>query len=88
MAQSLARHSSINLTMNVYTHVGLYDQSAALEALPSILPACKGPNEALAATGTDPAHVPPIEISCDSVRTDETTEVEKREMAVYRKPWK
>ena len=36
MAQSLARHSDINLTMSRYTHVGLHDQAAALEALPSL----------------------------------------------------
>jgi integrase len=28
-AQSLARHSDIRLTMGVYTHIGLHDQSAA-----------------------------------------------------------
>ena len=36
MAQSLARHSSITLTMDRYTHVGLFDQAAALEALPPL----------------------------------------------------
>jgi hypothetical protein len=39
LARSLARHSDINLTMQRYTHVGLHDQAAALEAVPSILPA-------------------------------------------------
>jgi integrase len=39
LAQSLARHSDINLTMQRYTHVGLHDQAAALKAVPSILPA-------------------------------------------------
>ena len=34
MAQTLARHSDIRLTMNVYTHVELHDQTAAIEALP------------------------------------------------------
>lgn len=38
LAQSLARNSTINLTMNNYTHVGLIDQATALKALPSILP--------------------------------------------------
>ncbi len=78
MAQSLARHSSINLTMNTYTHIGLYDQAAALEALPSFLPIDKQPNEELPATGTESAHVlqyvPTIGISCDSVTTSETAE--------------
>ncbi len=36
MAQSLARHSDINLTMSRYTHVGLHDQAAALETLPPL----------------------------------------------------
>ena len=36
MAQSLARHSDINLTMNTYTMLGVYDQASAVEALPPI----------------------------------------------------
>jgi hypothetical protein len=34
MAQSLARHSDINLTMNVYTDVGWQDQAVAVKWLP------------------------------------------------------
>ena len=34
MAQTLARHSDIRLTLGIYTHVGLHDQTAAIEALP------------------------------------------------------
>jgi len=34
MAQTLARHSDIRLTMGVYTHVELSDQTAAIESLP------------------------------------------------------
>jgi hypothetical protein len=34
MAQILARHSDIRLTMGVYTHVELHDQTAAIGALP------------------------------------------------------
>ena len=34
MAQTLARHSDIRLTMNVSTHVDLQDQTAAIGALP------------------------------------------------------
>lgn len=30
VAQTLARHSDIRLTMNVYTHLGLHDQAAAI----------------------------------------------------------
>jgi integrase len=35
MAQMLARHSDIRLTLGVYTHVELSDRSAAIEALPA-----------------------------------------------------
>ncbi len=36
MAQTLARHSDINLTMNTYTTLGVFDQSAAVESLPPV----------------------------------------------------
>lgn len=36
MAQTLARHSDINLTMNVYTMLNASDQAAAVESLPPI----------------------------------------------------
>ncbi len=36
MAQTLARHSDINLTMNIYTQVDLVEQSAAMECLPAV----------------------------------------------------
>jgi len=35
MAQTLARHSDIRLTVGVYTHVELADRTAAIQALPS-----------------------------------------------------
>ncbi len=34
MAQSLARHSDIRLTMGTYTHLDLHDQRSAIESLP------------------------------------------------------
>ena len=34
MAQTLASHSDIRLTVRLYTHVGLHDQTAAVGALP------------------------------------------------------
>jgi integrase/recombinase XerD len=43
MAQTLARHSDIRLTIQVYTHVELADQTAAIAALP-------GPGSAAAPT--------------------------------------
>lgn len=36
IAQSLARHSTISLTMDVYTHLSLYDERAALDSLPEL----------------------------------------------------
>jgi integrase len=36
MAQVLARHSTITLTMDHYTHLELHDQTAALEKLPGL----------------------------------------------------
>ena len=35
-AQSLARHSTIDLTMNVYTYLTVSDQASALESLPAV----------------------------------------------------
>jgi hypothetical protein len=35
-AQALARHSTIDLTMNVYTHVDLADLASDVESLPAI----------------------------------------------------
>src|SRR4029079_6574406 len=52
--QSLARHSTPTLTLGIYAHVGLYDQTPALYALPG--PTATVPEaepEILAATGTD-----------------------------------
>ncbi len=36
MAQTLARHSTIDLTMNTYTVLGVLDQAAAVESLPPV----------------------------------------------------
>ncbi len=35
-AQALARHSTIDLTMNVYTHVSMHDLSRDVESLPAL----------------------------------------------------
>jgi hypothetical protein len=37
MAQELARHSDIGLTMHVYTHAQLHDLGAAVQSLPALL---------------------------------------------------
>ena len=49
IAQELARHSTITLTMDRYSHVGLIDMDAGLRALPDLTHDSK----AAAATGTD-----------------------------------
>ncbi|HEU5117360.1 MAG TPA: tyrosine-type recombinase/integrase, partial [Isosphaeraceae bacterium] len=52
--QSLARHSTPVLTLGTYAHVGLYDQTAALDTLPDLTARPTGPEVgAMAATGTD-----------------------------------
>ncbi len=60
-AQTLARHSTINLTMNVYTHTLLEDLAGDVNKLPA-LPVASGETtggEALALTGTDGPHHDP-----------------------------
>ena len=49
LAQQLARHSTITLTMDRYSHVGLLDMTTALESLPTV-PALE--SQSLRATGT------------------------------------
>ena len=51
VAKSLARHSTITLTMDHYTHTLIGDERAALDRLPSMIPAPPG-REAARATGT------------------------------------
>jgi hypothetical protein len=55
MAQTLARHSDVRLTLGVYTHVGLHDQTMAIDSLaaPPVLGIdLKNEAEILRATGT------------------------------------
>jgi hypothetical protein len=51
-AQSLARHSDIRLTMGVYTHIGLNDQSSAIELLPALPELTAGQPEKANRNGT------------------------------------
>jgi hypothetical protein len=56
MAQTLARHSDIRLTLGTYTHVGIHDQTAAIESLPAPPGRRPQPENTVAklrATGTD-----------------------------------
>jgi site-specific recombinase XerD len=52
LAKELARHSTITLTMDRYSHVGLLDMNSALESLPGI-PTCSTDDNREVATGTD-----------------------------------
>ena len=52
VAQTIMRHSTPELTLNRYSHVGLRDQRQALEGLPSMKPDTME-QEAGSATGTD-----------------------------------
>ncbi len=52
LAQQLARHSTITLTMDRYSHVGLLDMNTALESLPNI---AAPESQTMRATGTDDA---------------------------------
>jgi integrase len=58
-AQSLARHCDIRLTMGVYTHIGLHDQTTAIESLPApseLRPSAKVPqaNAQAGGNGAEP----------------------------------
>ena len=55
-AQSLARHSTISLTMDRYTHLNVVDLTGALDRLPAIaVEESESEPQVLAATGTDDA---------------------------------
>jgi integrase len=59
MAQTLARHSTITLTMDVYSHLSLHDAGAAVASLPSLLPSAPDVEApAVGLTGTDGAPAP------------------------------
>ena len=53
VAQTLARHSTITLTMDRYTHIGLFDTVAAVEGLPAFFTAPESHGQRLLATGTE-----------------------------------
>jgi len=56
-AQTLARHSTVTLTLGRYAHAGLFDLTAAVDALPPTIPTGRE-DKALAATGTEGARPP------------------------------
>ena len=59
--QRLARHSTVGLTLDRYTHAGLYDLQAAVEKLPPLPTNTQNPPEiqTARATGTDSADTLP-----------------------------
>ncbi|MCX5635478.1 MAG: hypothetical protein NTW55_06560, partial [Planctomycetota bacterium] len=63
--QTLARHSTSALTLDVYTHIGLYDERRAIEKLPQLHNSDgkdAGNNRAVALkTGTDNKPVEPAQ---------------------------
>jgi integrase len=62
MAQTLARHSDINLTMNTYTHVAMGEQASAMQELPAPPTFAIGdPNKCAPAKPHVPNHVPPAD---------------------------
>ncbi len=100
LAQELARHSDIRLTMNVYTHARLHDLAGAVEGLPALLPV--GPDSkliAMRATGTDGTTRNPVASSlrsacassdsaCKLVSAIENTSTEITRVTDRRKPLK
>jgi hypothetical protein len=67
-AQELARHSTPTLTIGRYSHTRLHDLTAALEALPGVMPpATDTQPQAMAATGTDGAIPPEVSESFSPV---------------------
>ena len=81
LAQELARHSDIRLTMNVYTHARLHDLAGAVDGLPSLLPAGRQEEAAAPHGGRHgdrrrhcPQHVPAAESGREFLRVAETTE--------------
>jgi integrase len=58
VVQTLARHSTPTLTLGTYAHVGVYDLTAALDALPDLTPAAPSTeSQELRATGTDMSRI-------------------------------
>jgi hypothetical protein len=60
LSQALARHCTIMLTLDRYSHVQLLDEAAALEALPRILP----PKPGQAANARQKRKPPVVQVGC------------------------
>jgi integrase len=59
LAQSLARHSTVTLTLGRYTHVQLHDLGSAVQKLPALKRTGAGQPEAMRPTGTEGAATDP-----------------------------
>lgn len=59
LAKELARNSTITLTMDRYSHVGLFDMNAALQAMPGMSETVAIVGHQLRATGTESTLVAP-----------------------------
>ena len=73
--QRLARHSTVGLTLDRYTHAGLYDLQAAVEKLPPLPTSTETTTEiqSARATGTDAADtLPSVLPSCLPKRVAKT----------------
>jgi len=67
-AQAALRHSSLELTMQLYTDPRLLDVAGALASLPA-LPSSNAPPEAARATGTDDASAVALSVALTSSRS-------------------
>ena len=95
VAQQLARHSTITLTMDRYSHCHLSDMNAAVGTLPSLAPQnpLLSPVDARLATvstgpSTGPRLAPAVDSSCDPLMTADETLTELRPTADVHKPLK
>lgn len=79
LAKELARHSTITLTMDRYSHVGLLDMNGALESLPGI-PARPPKPEIATATGTESVSVAP-KVALDPVQLKSCQELPRETAA-------
>ena len=95
VAQDLARHSDINLTMSRYTHTVVEDRARAVATLPSLM--AESNAEALRKTGTDDAETLPIilplqgsdtAIPCDRRRRSKAWDKTREALQIKAKPSK
>jgi integrase len=89
LAQELARHSDIRLTMNVYTHARLHDLVGAVEGLPTLIGHSPPQPQILVATGTEPVCTGFVQTGDTGripLRPTETTEHDEERRPAARNP--